>query len=80
MCLESHSDHLLNGIRVAVHGGELRPGDVSILFFDSPATEATARVDAIRVDRSGRLDHWPEGFFDESDHLLDQLLQPPRGT
>lgn len=77
VCLESHSDHVLNGVRVAVHGGHLAPEDVSILYFGSSMTEATAHVQPIRVDRGGRLDPWPEGFFDESDHLLEQLLQPP---
>ena len=80
VCLESHSDHLLNGVRVAVHGGHLAPEDVSILYFGSPTTEPAASVESIRVDRYGRLDKWPTGFFDEGDHLLDRLLQPPGGT
>lgn len=80
VCLESHSDHLLNGLRVAVHDGDLAPEDVSILYFGSPMTEPSASVESIRVDRYGRLDKWPTGFFDEGDHLLDRLLQPLGGT
>jgi predicted ATPase len=75
--VESHSDHVLNGVRVAAHDGEVPSNDISILFFDAPFTTPNASVQPIRVDSAGRLDRWPDGFFDEGDRLLDRLLEPP---
>ncbi|WP_375341177.1 DUF3696 domain-containing protein [Okeania sp. SIO1I7] len=29
-----------------------------------------------QIDRNGRIDKWPEGFFDEWDNSLEALLEP----
>jgi predicted ATPase len=31
-----------------------------------------------QIDRDGRIDQWPEGFFDEFDKSLEALLAPRR--
>jgi predicted ATPase len=72
--VETHSDHILNGIRVAVRGGRLAPEDVVIHFFAQQDTAASPETHSPRIDSDGRFDQWPEGFFDEWDHALDQLL------
>ena len=74
--VETHSDHVLNGIRVAVHDGELKPEDVQIHFFQKREEDGRSEVISPQIDRDGRLDQWPEGFFDEFDKSLDVLLQP----
>lgn len=74
--VETHSDHVLNGIRVAVHDGELKPEDVQIHFFQKREEDGRSEVISPQIDRDGRLDQWPEGFFDEFDRSLDVLLQP----
>lgn len=74
--VETHSDHVLNGIRVAVHEGELKPEDVQIHFFQKREEDGRSEVISPQIDRDGRLDQWPEGFFDEFDKSLDVLLQP----
>jgi predicted ATPase len=68
--LETHSDHVLNGIRLAVHGGLLDPDLVRLHFFQSSG------VSSPRMNRKGRISEWPEGFFDEWDNSLAALLQP----
>jgi predicted ATPase len=75
--LETHSDHVLNGIRVAVHAAEIAPEDVSILFFDGASTEPGKVAKRIGVTKHGRIDDWPEGFFDETEKLLGALLRKP---
>ena len=72
---ETHSDHVLNGIRVAAHRGLILPDDVAIHFFNRE--EGRTRVMSPRLDRNGRLDQWPEYFFDEWDRQLEILLDPP---
>jgi predicted ATPase len=74
--LETHSDHVLNGVRVAVHAGQVPPEDLSILFFRGPTAPPGDVFLRIPIDRRGRLENWPSGFFDETDHLLDRLMRP----
>lgn len=73
LLVETHSDHILNGVRLAVHGGKLAPEAARIHFF-------TRRHEVIspRIDRQGRIDSWPEDFFDLWDKSLEALLMPAK--
>ena len=73
--LETHSDHLLNGIRLAVHGGRLAPEDVQLNFLSLNSQRLTEVVSP-RIDRNGRIDQYPDGFFDVWENSLDGLLEP----
>lgn len=71
--LETHSDHILNGIRVSAHNGIIAPENIKLHFL-SKKEDGSAVVASPSIDRNGRLDTWPEGFFDEWDKSLDKLL------
>lgn len=63
--IETHSDHVINGIRRHVaNGGAAKAENVLFHFFGE------REVDSISVDESGRLSRWPEGFFDQMDKDL----------
>ncbi|MEW2066030.1 DUF3696 domain-containing protein [Streptomyces sp. NPDC007346] len=72
LIVETHSDHVLNGVRIAVKQEALRPEDAVIHFFRGNGSGA--EVITPRVDKDGMLAQWPEGFFDEWENSLDQLL------
>jgi predicted ATPase len=76
--VETHSDHVLNGIRVAVHESLINPTDVAIHYFERCETNGRvhARVESPAIDRNGRLSSWPNGFFDEWEKTLEILLSP----
>jgi predicted ATPase len=76
--VESHSDHVMNGIRVAAHQDHLRAEEVRFYYFSWNADDKTGatQVEPILMNQDGRIDHWPNGFFDELDHSLDILLTP----
>lgn len=74
--VETHSDHVLNGIRVAVHDAKLSPDDVQLHFFRRREEDGLVEVVSPNVDRDGRIDKWPDGFFDEWDKNLEALLEP----
>jgi predicted ATPase len=78
--LETHSDHVLNGIRLAVHAGKIEPSQVKLQYFKRGETngQACSEVLSPQIDRDGRIDQWPEGFFDEFDKSLEALLAPRR--
>lgn len=64
--LETHSDHVLNGIRRAVKTCRLTFDQVAIHFF-RPRTPDASQVDSLILDDMGNIDAWPEGFFDQFD-------------
>ena len=74
--VESHSDHILNGIRVAVRQEIIAPDQVSLYYLSRPAdtNQFSSEVISPRIDKDGRIDEWPEGFFDEWEKGLEQLF------
>lgn len=73
--LETHSDHVLNGIRVAVKKEKLEPEKTGLFYFYKDIEDSYKhRVICPVLDKNGRLDQWPEGFFDEWDNALLELL------
>lgn len=64
--LESHSDHVLNGVRRSVKRECLRASDVAIHFFRARSSDH-AQVESPQIDEQGNIDHWPDGFFDQFD-------------
>ena len=71
--LETHSDHVLNGIRLAVKGKKLAATDVRVHFFER-AENLSAQPISPCIDEDGRFDQWPAGFFDQFDGALSELL------
>ena len=68
--IETHSDHILNGVRRAVKNGILPPDEVLLHFFrprDESNGGTESQVESPAIDASGNVDAWPEGFFDQFD-------------
>jgi len=65
--LETHSDHVLNGIRRSVKAERLAAGQVAIHFFRLRSAAEETQVFSPVLDDSGNIDAWPEGFFDQFD-------------
>ncbi len=71
--VESHSDHLLNGMRLAVKNQDLSPEHLGLHYFHR-AAQGEVKVAHPAVSSDGMLSDWPPGFFDEWDQALYQLL------
>ncbi|CAH0246520.1 hypothetical protein SRABI05_02873 [Agrobacterium fabrum] len=72
--VETHSDHVLAGMRVAVKSGEISASDLSVYFFGNPDSDASSTsVSLIKVDKNGMIESWPKGFFDQSEQDLATL-------
>lgn len=68
--IETHSDHVLNGIRLAVSAERLLEAkDVAIHFLGPDEGDSTE----IALSNTGTLDIWPTGFFDQAEHDLAEL-------
>ncbi|MER5211568.1 DUF3696 domain-containing protein [Streptomyces sp. NPDC002838] len=74
LVVETHSDHVLNGMRLSVKRGLLEPEQALVHYFRGSADGSGTEVVSPQIDRDGLLDQWPKGFFDEMDEALDQLL------
>ncbi len=71
--VETHSDHVLNGIRRAVKNGVLDSESVALHFF-RPRTETNwPQVESPVMSANGNIDSWPDGFFDQFDHDMNVL-------
>lgn len=71
--IETHSDHVVNGIRLAVKREVIQPDLVKINFFRRGIGEDRSKVVQIILDKNGRLNEWPEGFFDQIENDLSKL-------
>lgn len=84
--VETHSDHVINGVRVAVKRNDISSDDVKIAFFarkphevkdetSSLKKEIFTTVKDILVDKNGSLSEYPEDFMDEWNNQLMELLK-----
>jgi predicted ATPase len=74
--IETHSDHVLNGIRRVVHAGKLDHKDVQLHYFQRQEKDGLAFTEVVspHIKRSGRIDKWPDGFFDQMEKDLMELI------
>ncbi|MER8765311.1 MULTISPECIES: DUF3696 domain-containing protein [unclassified Mesorhizobium] len=70
--VETHSDHLLNGARLAVKEAVIAPDILRIHFFTGPSPSGHGVVSPT-IDSEGRINEWPDGFFDQSEKDLSRL-------
>jgi len=69
--VESHSDHILNGFRIAVKNKIIDSTHLNVLYFDHRLDNFFEKID---VDEDGGIDKWPISFFDQSVNDLNYLL------
>lgn len=73
--IETHSDHILNGIRVAVKQKRIEKEKVNFAFFyKDEKNEYKHDYVTPHITDDGRIDCWPKGFLDEWDNALMDLL------
>ncbi len=71
---ETHSDHFMDGVRIAVRNGLIQPNDTAFHYFDRDNDRTV--VSSPEVNADGRLSSWPPGFFDQHEENLAKLLAP----
>lgn len=73
--IESHSDHIVNGVRIAIRKEKISFKNASILHFSRDMhTEGSPIVEEILIDKRGNLSSYPEDFMDEWTKQLEQLM------
>ncbi|MBQ8822660.1 MAG: DUF3696 domain-containing protein [Lachnospiraceae bacterium] len=78
--LETHSDHVLNGIRLCAKQGTLESDKVRLFYFERRVKIENGEeivfpvVEKPVLQKDGRLSFWPDGFFDEWDKAIDEMF------
>lgn len=74
LIVETHSDHLLNGIRVSAKNEEIQAEHVEIHYIEQDEENPAFHKDTrILLEEDGTLNEWPNGFFDEWELALRQI-------
>ena len=72
--LETHSDHLMNGIRIACHNGLISNDDIEMDLIGVEADGVTHSRQNVSLDSDGYVENWIPGFFDEWEKALKTLI------
>lgn len=76
--LETHSDHILNSLRLARKKGIISKDDINIIFvqrdFGTDNGIDVTFKDEIQITDNGKLTARPEKFFDSWDDVLTKLI------
>ncbi len=73
--LETHSDHIINGIQIAVAEKEISNSSVTVNFFSHVKGETQPDVKRISIKEGGELTEWPKGFFDQAQIDYSHLIR-----
>lgn len=74
--VETHSDHILNGIRVAVKENLVDKSKVNVMYFEKTTTEKEqfTKITPIKIDNKGELSDYPKNMIDEWGNQLFKLM------
>jgi len=76
LIIETHSDHILNGIRVGVKENAVDDNKVVAFYFKKivEETEQYSKVTDIEIGLNGELSEYPENLLDEWSNQLFKLM------
>jgi len=74
--VETHSDHIINGIRVAVKKGDIESDKTLIYYFEKviQSDEQYSKITNIEIDKNGELSEYPKDMLDEWSNQLFKLM------
>lgn len=73
--LETHSEHVINGIRIAALQLEMTPNDICINYFSIDCEKGSNHVERIKLNERMDLLKWPDGFLDQEEQDLRRLRE-----
>ena len=75
--IETHSDHIINGIRLATKTKYIQPENVIGYYFHRTEMkkEHASEIIPLKIDENGKMNKFPEGFLDEWNKALMKLVK-----
>ncbi|MBS1541872.1 MAG: DUF3696 domain-containing protein [Bacteroidetes bacterium] len=77
--IETHSDHLLNGVQISVANKAIQNDGVTINYFSHKENNIQPDVQPISITTKGELSAWPKGFFDQTQVDFAELFNLRKG-
>lgn len=70
--IETHSEHILNAVRLACLKEEMpiSNNETLIYFFDKDFS-----IKKLNIDEDGQIPNWPYGFFDQTERDIAEILK-----
>lgn len=72
--IETHSDHVINGMRIAIKQELLHPSDGMIIHLAHEKEYADPTITFITCDKNGTLSSYPDDFMDEWTQQMFDLV------
>lgn len=73
--IETHSEHIINGARLAILKGIIDHSKLIVNFFSQKDESSTPAVNSITCNEMGDLSSWPHGFFDQEEQDLSEIFR-----
>lgn len=75
LIVETHSDHIINGIQIAVAEKKIDNELITINFFSHQENSTQPEVLPIKLKKNGELTDWPKDFFDQTQLDYSHLIR-----
>ena len=72
LIIETHSEHIVNRIRLRIKENNSLREKINIYFFEK---DDICKYQEIAVDNNGNIDYWPKDFFDQAYYDLSGLIK-----
>lgn len=76
--IETHSEHVVNGIRIAALKKSIPNNLISINFFSVEQKSKAPNIQHLTLDEKAELSSWPNGFFDQEERDLAEIFEGRR--
>lgn len=72
--IETHSDHIINGLLVAVKKNTISADLSKVYFVDRDEAQHASTLHQLTINEQGRIKNVPPGFFDQMDKDMKTLM------
>lgn len=70
---ETHSEHIINGIRRYALKNDMQPNDICLNYFMIEDEQSVAK--RVKLNENMEILDWPEGFYDQEEEDLREIIQ-----
>ena len=73
--VETHSEHVINGMRIASVNEIISNEQIQINFFSRKEPDTQPHIETIEINKMGDLTKFPYGFFDQAIHDTTTIIK-----
>ena len=74
LIVETHSEHIINGIRIQVRKEVVKPDSINIFYVSRDNLKMESNVEKLTLNEVGQISDWPNGFFDQQLKDMQTLI------